>query len=100
MSSNTSTSSKVSFAPLPEIPPELKRRNSIAIGVASRKQLLTGQPASAGGGGGVQRSPVRTTDSRGIKKLYMTDDEWEEYKKQYQNRHGYVLVDSMDQGDN
>ncbi|WVQ95797.1 hypothetical protein IAU59_002896 [Kwoniella sp. CBS 9459] len=68
---------KISFAPLPEIPLELKRRNSITIGVASRKNLLTGQGSAAGGGG-----------PRGSHKVMMTDQEWEDYKRQFDEANG------------
>ncbi|OCF33560.1 hypothetical protein I316_04632 [Kwoniella heveanensis BCC8398] len=69
---------KISFAPLPEIPVELKRRNSITIGVASRKNLLTGQGSAAGGGGG----------PRGSNRVMMTDQEWEDYKRHFEEKNG------------
>ncbi|WVF68244.1 hypothetical protein IAT40_003009 [Kwoniella sp. CBS 6097] len=68
---------KISFAPLPEIPVELKRRNSITIGVASRKNLLTGQGSAAGGEG-----------PRGTHKVMMTDQEWEDYKRHFEEKNG------------
>lgn len=77
-----SSSAKVSFAPLPEVPPELKRRNSITLGVAARKNLLIGQ-----GSAPVQRSPG-VPNSNGVRKVYMTDEEWEEYKKAFDKKNG------------
>ncbi|KAK6908717.1 hypothetical protein I204_01999 [Kwoniella mangroviensis CBS 8886] len=64
---------KISFAPLPTIPNELKRRNSISIGVASRKHLL-------GGGNGPN-------------KIVMSDEEWENYKKHYDEKSGNDPID-------
>ncbi|WWD04343.1 hypothetical protein V865_002412 [Kwoniella europaea PYCC6329] len=64
---------KISFAPLPTIPNELKRRNSISIGVASRKHLL-------GGGNGPN-------------KVVMSDEEWEIYKKHYDEKSGNDPID-------
>jgi hypothetical protein len=65
--------SVVHFAPLPEVPPELKRRSSITLGVAARKNLLSSQ----GGAAGVKTGVV-----------YMNDADWELYKKQYEAKHG------------
>ena len=70
--SETGSCSKVSFAPLPERPPELKRRSSITLGVAARKNLL-----SAGAGRPIgPRAP-----QRGGSTVVMTDEEWAEYKR-------------------
>jgi hypothetical protein len=63
--------SSVTFAPLPQVPPELKRRSSITLGVAARKNLLTSQ-------GQARKQGV----------VYMTDEDWEVYKKQYEANHG------------
>ena len=63
--------SSVTFAPLPQVPPELKRRSSITLGVAARKNLLTSQ-------GQARKTGV----------VYMTDEDWELYKKQYEANSG------------
>lgn len=64
---------KIKFAPLPERPPELQRRSSITLGVLARKNLLSEQSNGTGGTkGGV---------------LYMTDSEWDKYRKQYEDKH-------------
>ncbi|WWC73674.1 uncharacterized protein I206_107646 [Kwoniella pini CBS 10737] len=68
---------KISFAPLPAIPNELKRRNSISIGVASRKNLI------GGGGGGYQN----------VNRLMMSDEDWENYKKHYSEKNGAEVID-------
>jgi len=67
------------------IPPELKRRSSITLGVAARKNLLSSpedsiypDPKKAGGHHG------------GIQKIYMNDQDWEEYKKHHAEKNGYV----------
>lgn len=86
-STGTPGSTKVSFAPLPVVPP-LKRRSTITLGVAARKNLLTGQgtaPLSPNGLG------PRPSNSSGTKTVYMTDEDWEAYKKQYEKGTGYVL---------
>ncbi|WRT69719.1 uncharacterized protein IL334_006709 [Kwoniella shivajii] len=70
---------KISFAPLPTIPNELKRRNSISIGVASRKNLL------AGGGGG--------SGGSGVNKVVMTDEDWENYKRKFDEKSGNDPID-------
>ncbi|WVW86906.1 hypothetical protein I302_108961 [Kwoniella bestiolae CBS 10118] len=68
---------KISFAPLPTIPNELKRRNSISIGVASRKHLLGG----SGSGG------------QGVNRVMMSDEDWENYKKHYDEKSGNDPID-------
>ena len=78
----SSSSCKVSFAPLPQVPPEMKRRNSITLGVAARKQLLSGPN---GGGGGTPRSA-----GNGGTELYMSEEDWELYKKQFEEKNGSV----------
>jgi hypothetical protein len=87
-----SCSSKVSFAPLPVVPPELKRRNTITLGVAARKNLLTGQgtvDAVPGGNNAVSRPSGSGSGSNGgMKSLYLTDEEWEQYKDQYAAKQG------------
>ena len=90
-SSTTPSSAKVSFAPLPEVPPELKRRNSITLGVAARKNLLIQQGTAPGRPPGAGPPHVHGNNG-GIRKVYMTDDEWEAYKKQYEAKNGYVLA--------
>ncbi len=65
---------KIRFAPLPQVPPELKRSSSISLGVAARKHLLSNQAQQTGKSGAV----------------YMNDADWQIYKKQYQADYGYV----------
>jgi len=73
----------VSFAPLPVIPPELKRRNSITLGVAARKNLLS-SPAD-----NIYPNPgKRAGPPGGVQKVYMNDTEWEEYKRQHEEKNG------------
>ncbi|KAK1923654.1 hypothetical protein DB88DRAFT_491978 [Papiliotrema laurentii] len=91
-SSTTPSSAKVSFAPLPEVPPELKRRNSITLGVAARKNLLIQQGTAPGRPPGAGPPHVHGNNG-GIRKVYMTDDEWEAYKKQYEAKNGSDPVD-------
>jgi hypothetical protein len=79
-SSRPSLCAKVSFAPLPEVPPELKRRSSITLGVASRKNLLSNQGGTSMSGGAGRTAP------RKANVVYMTDEEWEHYKKQYESK--------------
>lgn len=83
----------VSFAPLPVIPPELKRRSSITLGVAARKHLLSSPDdeiyATPGGGGGGGRKPAGQTPG-GVQKVYMNDADWEEYKRHHDEKNGYV----------
>lgn len=73
----------MSFAPLPVIPPELKRRNSITLGVAARKNLLS-SPAD-----NIYPNPgKRAGQPGGVQKVYMNDTEWEEYKRQHEEKNG------------
>lgn len=81
-------SGSVSFAPLPVIPPELKRRSSITLGVAARKNLLSSpedeiypdpRRKAAGQGG---------SSNNGVKAVYMNDQDWEEYKRQHDVKNG------------
>ncbi|CAK9784522.1 hypothetical protein CC85DRAFT_283061 [Cutaneotrichosporon oleaginosum] len=58
----------IRFGALPERPPELRRRNSITLGVLARKNMLTAQG---------------TTGQGNVKRVMMTDDEWEEYQRQF-----------------
>jgi hypothetical protein len=83
----------VSFAPLPVIPPELKRRNSITLGVAARKNLLS-SPAD-----NMYPNPGgKKADPNGIQKVYMNDADWEEYKRHHDEKNGSVnLVFLLDQ---
>ncbi|WWD20329.1 hypothetical protein CI109_104805 [Kwoniella shandongensis] len=78
-SSASSSSTKIHFAPLPSVPPDFRRRNSITLGVASRKHLI-GNQGSGGSSGGTQ-------------KVVMNDEEWESYKKMYENKNGNDPVD-------
>jgi hypothetical protein len=78
----------VSFAPLPVIPPELKRRSSITLGVAARKNLLSSpedeiypDPRRKAGGG----------QAGGVQKVYMNDADWEEYKRHHDEKNGLVI---------
>ena len=71
--SGPASCSKVSFAPLPERPPELRRRSSITLGVAARKNLL---------GVGAGRPPGQQKRvGAGGTAVWMTDEEWAEYKE-------------------
>jgi hypothetical protein len=74
----------VSFAPLPVIPPELKRRNSITLGVAARKNLLSSGPDN------MYPNPGKRPDPSGIQKVYMNDADWEEYKRKHDEKNGLV----------
>ena len=74
----------VSFAPLPVIPPELKRRNSITLGVAARKNLLSSGPDN------MYPNPGKKPDPSGIQKVYMNDADWEEYKRKHDEKNGLV----------
>jgi len=80
-------SSKVSFAPLPFVP-ETKRRNSITLGVAARKDMLVQQGTAPRSQPGPPRSGDGIAGSGGVRKVYMTDEEWEEYKKKYDKKNG------------
>ena len=98
-------SGSVSFAPLPVIPPELKRRSSITLGVAARKNLLSspedaiypdprgpGGGASAGVGAGPGGAGGRGGKGNGgVKAVYMNDQDWEEYKRQHDVKNGWVI---------
>lgn len=98
------SSGSVSFAPLPVIPPELKRRSSITLGVAARKNLLSspedeiypdprraGAGAGAGSGSGAGAAGGAGGKSKGngaVKAVYMNDQDWEEYKRQHDVKNG------------
>ncbi|ORY34729.1 hypothetical protein BCR39DRAFT_585683 [Naematelia encephala] len=83
--SGTSTSTKIRFAPLPQVPPDLKRRSSITLGVLARRNMLQGQGTTGAGAGGMSGT------TRVVK---MTDAEWEEYKRKFdQNKSGKEAVD-------
>ncbi|WVQ78927.1 hypothetical protein IAT38_001019 [Cryptococcus sp. DSM 104549] len=71
---------KITFAPLPSRPPEFRRRNSITLGVASRSHLIGGQQGGTQGG-------------QAVHKVYMTDEDWEAYKKQYEQNRGTEVLD-------
>lgn len=72
-----SGSCKIRFAPLPQVPPELKRRSSITLGVAARKHLLSQQ-----GGGGRGRGGAGA--GAGTRVIQMNDQDWEEYKRKFE----------------
>jgi hypothetical protein len=76
----------VSFAPLPVIPPELKRRSSITLGVAARKNLLSSPEDN------IYPDPRRKggPNQGGIQKVYMNDADWEEYKRHHAEKNGLV----------
>ena len=90
--SGSGRSPLVSFAPLPPVP-DLERRRSITLGIAARSNLLKtqggarsgagsgGGGASGGGSGGAGRKR-----GGGSQVLMMTDEEWEEYKRNIQQR--------------
>ncbi|EIW71528.1 hypothetical protein M231_07550 [Tremella mesenterica] len=63
---STGSRNKIKFAPLPQVP-ELKRRSSITLGVAARKNLLHDQSQKKSG------------------VVYMSDEDWERYKKDYES---------------
>lgn len=95
----TSGSASVSFAPLPVIPPELKRRSSITLGVAARKNLLSSPEdeiypdprragAGAGTGAGAGGAGRGKGNGSGVKAVYMNDQDWEEYKRQHDVKNG------------
>jgi hypothetical protein len=78
----------VSFAPLPVIPPELKRRSSITLGVAARKNLLSSPEDE------IYPDPRRKAGSGqagGVQKVYMNDADWEEYKRHHDEKNGLVI---------
>jgi hypothetical protein len=90
--SGSGRSPLVSFAPLPPVP-DLERRRSITLGIAARSNLLKTQGgarsgagaggAGAAGAGGGAGGRKRTGGSQ---VLMMTDEEWEEYKRNIQQR--------------
>jgi hypothetical protein len=67
---SSAASPSIRFGALPERPPELRRRNSITLGVLARKNMLHAQGTVGGGQGQVKR-------------VVMTDDEWEAYQRQF-----------------
>ncbi|WOO81421.1 uncharacterized protein LOC62_03G004944 [Vanrija pseudolonga] len=79
----TGTSSpKIRFGECPERPPELRRRNSITLGVLARKNMLHAQGTVPVPRGGAQQGHIRS--------VYMTDAEWAEYQKQFSQKPGQV----------
>ncbi|BEI81684.1 hypothetical protein CcaverHIS002_0208440 [Cutaneotrichosporon cavernicola] len=70
----SAASPSIRFSVLPERPPELRRRNSISLGVLARKSMLHAQGSTPGRGQG---------QGQGIKRVVMTDDEWEAYQRQF-----------------
>nr|XP_018260285.1 uncharacterized protein I303_07203 [Kwoniella dejecticola CBS 10117]OBR82443.1 hypothetical protein I303_07203 [Kwoniella dejecticola CBS 10117] len=82
LSTRRASTPKISFAPLPTIPNELKRRNSISIGVASRKHLIGGGGGSTAGGAGGPRN---------VNKIMLTDEDWENYKRHYSEKSGEAV---------
>lgn len=71
--SNFMSSPKIRFGNCPERPPELKRRNSIALGVLSRRNMLQAQGSTPSSSGTVN-------------KVYMTDQEWADYQAKFAAR--------------
>lgn len=71
--SRRASHAKIHFAPLPAVPPEFRRRNSISLGVASRRNLIGMQ--GQGHKGGVQR-------------VVMSDEDWDNYCKQFEEKQG------------
>lgn len=67
-------SPSVSFAPLPHVP-AIERRRSISLGYAARSQLLK-----------TQGNGPRTSGGGSSKRLVMTDEEWDEYKRNLSQR--------------
>lgn len=59
---------KIRFGNCPERPPELRRRNSITLGVLARKSMLHAQGTLPGG----------------TRVVNMTDEEWEAYQRKFQ----------------
>lgn len=59
---------KIRFGNCPERPPELRRRNSITLGVLARKSMLHAQGTVPGG----------------TRVVNMTDEEWEAYQNKFQ----------------
>lgn len=59
---------KIRFGNCPERPPELRRRNSITLGVLARKSMLHAQGTLPGG----------------TRVVNMTDEEWEAYQNKFQ----------------
>lgn len=70
----------IRFGALPERPPELRRRNSITLGVLARKNMLSAQGTYNPGGGTGAGGPVN--------KVYMTDAEWAEYQEKFAKKSG------------
>jgi hypothetical protein len=92
--SSSVRSPNVSFAPLPHVP-ELERRSSITLGVAARSNLLKTQGASAGprtAGGPIRSGQPDRQKKGGSQVLMMTDEEWEEYKRNIQARNAAYVV--------
>jgi hypothetical protein len=67
-----SPSPKIRFGHLPERPAELRRRNSITLGVLARKNMLHAQGTI----------PNKSSNG-GFNKVYMTDAEWEAYQQKF-----------------
>lgn len=74
-SAGVSPSPKIRFGALPERPPELRRRNSISLGVLARKNMLHAQGSYAGGSDGGAGGATR--------RVMMTDEEWEAYQAKF-----------------
>ena len=89
--SGSGRSPLVSFAPLPPVP-DLERRRSITLGVAARSNLLKTQGGARSGAGGSSGAAGAGAGAGGRKRtggsqvLMMTDEEWEEYKRNIQQR--------------
>ena len=90
--SGSGRSPLVSFAPLPPVP-DLERRRSITLGIAARSNLLktqggarSGAGSGAGGASGGAAGGAGSKRGGGSQVLMMTDEEWEEYKRNIQQR--------------
>lgn len=71
--SRRASQAKIHFAPLPAVPPEFRRRNSISLGVASRRNLIGMQGHGQKGG---------------VQSVVMSDEDWDNYCKQFEEKHG------------
>ncbi|KAL1411110.1 hypothetical protein Q8F55_002060 [Vanrija albida] len=87
ISSTIASSPKIRFGECPERPPELRRRNSITLGVLARKNMLhaQGTVSAASGARGAQQGHIRS--------VHMTDAEWTEYQRQFAQKSGPQAVD-------
>lgn len=86
VSSRAGPNTAIRFSTLPERPPELRRRNSITLGVLARKNMLSAQgtynptPMGQGASG--------MSGGSGFSKVYMTDEEWQAYQEKFAKKTG------------